>query len=327
VQSVEVIPRVHRLLVGTPFGVGHVNAFLLEGSPLTLVDGGPNVATALFALERMIKSLGYQLHDIELLLITHQHVDHEGLTALLAERTGAEVVCLRQVADYVTDFTVSQLANDTFAQRLMRRHGLDAHVVDALGSVAGILRGLGASVAVTRILEDGDRIEAGGRRLRVLHRPGHSPSDTVFYDEDGGLLVCGDHLLSKISSNALITETFLGGDAVRTRPLLDYRRSLIATSELDVSVGLGGHGNAVTDHRALIAQRLSGQQRKAERIHKLLLDRPQSAHELARCLFGDVAFTEAFLTLSEVLGHLDLLIDDGLVEENHEDAIIGFRAV
>ena len=243
----------------------------------------------------------------------------------MAERSGADVGSIDPVAAYVGDMAGSQRADDRFAQTLMRRHGIDGHVVDALGSVASILAGLGAPATVTRRLEHGALIAAGGRKLRVLHRPGHSTGDTVFHDEEAGVLFSGDHLLSTISSNALVTG-ITGDGEVRTRPLLVYRRSLIATSQLQVDLTLGGHGAPMTDHRALIDQRLESQQRKAERLHVLLTGRPLSAHESATSLYGDVAFTQAFLTLSEVLGHLDLLIAEAVVAADETTDPISFYA-
>lgn len=326
-EPVEVAPGIYQLAVPTPFAVGTVNAYLIAGEPLTLVDGGPNLATSLAELERLVRAAGYEIADLELLLITHQHVDHEGLTGLLAERSGAEVACGELVAAYVGDVVASQRADDRFAQALMRRHGIDGRVVDALGSVASILAGLGAAVTVTRRLQHGALVAAGGRMLRALHRPGHSTGDTVFHDEDAGVIFSGDHLLSKISSNALVTRATAGGEAGRTRPLLEYRRSLIATGELEAELTLGGHGPSITDHRALVEQRLENQIRKAERLRGLLAERPLSAHELATSLYGDVAFTQAFLTLSEVLGHLDLLIAEGLVVADEQADPVRFCAI
>jgi glyoxylase-like metal-dependent hydrolase (beta-lactamase superfamily II) len=322
----EIAPATYRLAVPTPFAVGAVNAYLLAGTPLTLIDGGPNIATSLLELERLVRTCGYELADIELLLITHQHMDHEGLTAIVAERSGAEVACLRPVADYLGAQAENQLADDRFAQALMRRHGIEPQVVDALASVASIVVGLGAPVAATRRLEPGELIEAGGRTLRALHRPGHSPGDTVFVDEASGVMFSGDHLLGHISSNALVTGKLQDGVRTRTRPLLEYRESLIATGKLELEITLPGHGEAISDHRALIARRLEGQQLKAERIHALLRERPLSAHELASALYGRVAFSQAFLALSEVLGHLDLLIEDGLVSGDEDAQEIIFHA-
>jgi glyoxylase-like metal-dependent hydrolase (beta-lactamase superfamily II) len=325
-RPLEVAPDVYQLVVPVPFAVGTVNAYLLDGDPLTLIDGGPNLATSMVELERLVGAVGHELADIELLLITHQHFDHEGLTAILAEHADAEVACLDSVADYVATLAENQSADDQFAQALMLRHGIDPHVVEALGSVASLLVAFGVPVTATRRLSSGDLLRAGGRTLRVLHRPGHTPRDTVFHDEAGGVLFCGDHLLSRISSNALVTGEVRDGELIRTRPLIDYRESLTATSELEVKVTLGGHGDAIDNHRSLIAQRLESQERKAERLLALLEARPLSAHELATAVYGPVAITQAFLTLSEVLGHLDLLIEDGVVDCDERVGGIRFHA-
>jgi glyoxylase-like metal-dependent hydrolase (beta-lactamase superfamily II) len=326
-RPLEVAPGIHCLAVSTPFAIGTVNAYLLEGDPLTLIDGGPNLATSLLELERMIRAAGHELDDLELLLITHQHLDHEGLTSTLAERSGADVACLVEVADYVSAYDESQRADDRFAHALMLSHGVDRQMVDALASVAPLVAGLGAPVAVTHRLEHGEVIEAGGHRLRALHRPGHSPSDTVFHDEDAGVLFAGDHLLSKISSNALVSRVAQDGCHARTRPLLDYRRSLRETAQLELDLVLGGHGGAIRDTRTLIEQRLRAQQRKADCLNQLLERRPRAAHELATALYGAAALTQPFLTLSEVLGHLDLLVEEGAVAAETEGGVVTFHTV
>ena len=80
---------IHRLAIPTPFMVGRVNAYLIEDDPLTLVDSGPNSAKALDELEQELNARGHAVEDIELLVISHQHMDHFGLASILARRSGA----------------------------------------------------------------------------------------------------------------------------------------------------------------------------------------------------------------------------------------------
>ncbi len=67
--------------------------------------------------------------------------------------------------------------------------------------------------------------------------------------------------------------------------------------------------------------------RRANKLLRLIAQEPRTAHALAQELWGDVAVTQAFLTLSEVIGHLDLLIDEGRAIEVPEDGLIRFAAV
>ena len=82
---------IHTLRIPTPFAVGRVNCYLIEDDPLTLVDTGPNSGKALDELQQQLHELGYAIADIELVILTHQHIDHLGLTEIVVEHSGAEV--------------------------------------------------------------------------------------------------------------------------------------------------------------------------------------------------------------------------------------------
>jgi hypothetical protein len=88
---------------------------------------------------------------------------------------------------------------------------------------------------------------------------------------------------------------------------------------------LPGHGNTVTDPAALIDRRLAFHEERAQRILGMVLGEPLSAHEIAKSIWGEVAISQAFLTTSEVLGHLELLADRDLVTEEPGEPI-RFRA-
>ncbi|HWX52302.1 MAG TPA: MBL fold metallo-hydrolase, partial [Solirubrobacteraceae bacterium] len=207
-QALAVAERagIFRLAIPTPFQVGRVNAYLIEDSPLTLVDSGPNSAKALDELEQALAAHGHAVEDIELLVITHQHMDHFGLASILARRSGAEVAALDRLAPYLAGYSGETDLDDRFAEQTMLRHGIPAEIVTALRAVSAGFRAWGSQVEVTRPLADGSELRLRDRSLRVLHRPGHSPSDTVFLDDrsESGqptILLAADHLIAHISSN------------------------------------------------------------------------------------------------------------------------------
>jgi glyoxylase-like metal-dependent hydrolase (beta-lactamase superfamily II) len=315
--------------------VGRVNAYLIEDSPLTLVDSGPNSAKALDELEQALAAYGHAIEDIELLIVTHQHIDHFGLAAVLARRSGAEVAALDRLAPYLARFGEQAELDDRFAERIMLRHGIPADVVAALRAVSASFRAWGSVVETTRPLSDGSKLKLRDRTLHVLHRPGHSPSDTLFLDESRSILLAADHLIKHISSNPLLARP-LGGDGdprdsdgeERPRALITYLSSLKETRAMDLSLVLPGHGQPIVDHVSLIDERFRLHRRRAEKIHSLILSRPRSAHEIAQELWGNVAVTQAYLTLSEVLGHLDILLAEKRVAEHEQpDGVILFEAL
>jgi glyoxylase-like metal-dependent hydrolase (beta-lactamase superfamily II) len=324
---------IHCLAIPTPFAVGRVNCYLIEDAPLTLVDCGPNSGKALDELERALRERGRRVEDLELIVVTHQHIDHIGLVDVLARRSGAEVAALDRLAPYLGDYRRATERDDEFAGALMLRHGIPADVVQALRSVSAAFRGWGSGTTVTRPLADGSQLVLRDRTLDVLHRPGHSPSDTVFWDAERALLLGGDHLIAHISSNPLVARPLDGDDAdveraaaARPRALRTYTASLEATRELPARVVLSGHGEPVCDHRALIDDRFALTRRRSAKILRLLGDERLTAHELAQRMWGNVAVTQAFLTLSEVLGHLDLLCEQGAVGEQEAEGVVRFAA-
>ena len=323
---------IHCLAIPTPFQVGKVNTYLIEDDPLTLLDSGPNSGTALDALERALAEHGRRVEDLGLIVISHQHMDHLGLVSILARRSGAQVAALDLLGPWAAQYFDGMEADDAFANSVMTEHGIPEDMRLALLSVSQSYRNWGAAATVTRPLAHGSDLVLRDRTLRVLHRPGHSPSDTIFHDAERKVVLGADHLIKHISSNPLISRPLdapLDADPPPARPhaLVTYLESLRATRAMrDVEVVLPGHGEPVLDHVALIDERFRMHERRAEKIARLVDRGPRTAFQIAQDLWGTVAVTQAYLTLSEVLGHADLLVAAGRVVELREDGVVRFAA-
>jgi len=320
---------IHALPVPTPFAVGRVNCYLIEDDPLTLVDAGPNSGTSLTVLEAALAEHGRRVEDLERIVLTHQHIDHIGLAQILADRSGAEVAALASLGPWLARFGKEMDDDDQFSESVMLRHGIPRDIAIALRAVTAQFRAWGSSVRVTRPLAEGDLLEFADRSWRVHHRPGHSPSDTVFLEEATGVLIGGDHLIKHISSNPLISRPLEGGRPEdRPKALITYMRSMSATRKMDLSIVYSGHGDPVEDHRTLIDERFDGHERRVRKIAGILAEGPKSGFEIAQQMWGNVAVTQAYLTLSEVLGHVDLLLERGeVVEVEDEGGVVRFAPV
>lgn len=322
---------IRRLRIPTPFAVGRVNCYLVEGrdpdgaDSLTLFDTGPNSGKALDELETQLADLGHAVEDLDLVVITHQHIDHLGLVDVVRRRADCEVAVIDVAVDYVENFGSDAERDDEHSAELMLHYGIPEDIVTALRAVTGSFRSWGAATAIDRPLADGGTLG----RWQVSLRPGHSPSDTTFWDSEERVLLAGDHLIAHISSNPLLARP-LDGSRERVKSLVNYIDSLKRTRELPVgTLVLPGHGNPISDHRALIDERLAGHERRAAKIERLIGERSRTPYELAQAIWGNVAVTQAFLTLSEVIGHVDLLELDGRVREVVDPAsgVLRFEAV
>ncbi|MEA2168477.1 MAG: hypothetical protein QOF76_1777 [Solirubrobacteraceae bacterium] len=318
----------HVFAIDTPWAVGKVNCYLIEDDPLTLIDTGPNTGTAIVELEASLASVGRRLADIERIVVTHQHADHCGLAAILAHVTEAEVCCLDELVPWLSEGPESMRRDDEFAAALMRRHGVSKEAVTTLRAVSGNFRAFGPGpVQVGTALTHGGTLGFAGRSLRVWHRPGHSPTCTIFHDEATGELFGGDHILGNISSNPLVSRGPHTAEGERPNALRAYIASMRETAAMDITTVLPGHGNPVLDVAPLVEKRIDAHEKRAAKIAQMLEDGPRSAYELARTMWRAIALQQAFLTLSEVLGHLDLLVERGEVVEDDSGDVTRFALV
>ncbi len=328
---------IHAIPLPTPFGIGPINTYLLDDDPLTLIDTGPNSGLALDALESELAKLGKKIEQLELIIVSHQHMDHLGLTEILARRSGAPVAALGSLVPCLSRYDEWMEADDRFAAAVMLRHGIPEETCLALRSVSRSFRGWGAPTTVTQPLAEGDELSFRDRTLSVHHRPGHSPSDTIFFDAEDKTLLAADHLIASVSSNPLIARPLEApleqaedaAQLARPKSLMIYLDSLAKTRGMGpIDLILPGHGPGFTDHVELIDERFRLHERRANKLYDLIVERPRSGYELAQALWGNVAVTQAYLTLSEALGHVDVLISEGRVAEHFdEDGIAYFEAI
>lgn len=323
--AAQVADGIWRIVLPTPWPVGPVNAYLVDDEPLTLIDTGARDARTAAALEAGLRATGHELAELERIVISHQHIDHWGMVTPLAQLAGVgTIAALAELAPWLADYPGSLAREDEFADDLLERHGADPVV-----SSAGVYRGdaeYGASVQVTEPLTPGGELSFAGRRLTVLHRPGHSPSDTVFADLERGVMIGADHVMAKPSVPILSPPLTGVLDRRRPRALADYRASLAATRAMGLELILPGHGGVITDPGAVITRRLAGYDRMVERVAAAVLPEPHTAIEIAARARRRVDVAAAFYVLCDTLGYLDELLDAGAVVETDERGATRFAA-
>ncbi len=312
----------HIFSVPTPFPVGPVNLYLVEGEPLTLLDTGPRYDPAREALTEVLAERGYRVTDLQRIILTHAHPDHCGLAAELARASGAEV--LAHAA------TGHRLAKDgekermAFYAKVMRWAGVP---MEMLIPLAGARQGAShytEPLILDRTLADGDLLQLGGEEWQVLHTPGHTGDLICLYQPQRKLLLSSDHLLRHISSNPVVEQP-APGQSERPRRLVEYMAQLRRVAEMDVELALPGHGPPITDHRALIRQRLAFHEERAGRILETIGEEALSVHEIVGRLFSGLDPINHFLAISEVIGHLQWLEVEGRATRREQDGVACWR--
>jgi glyoxylase-like metal-dependent hydrolase (beta-lactamase superfamily II) len=187
---------------------------------------------------------------------------------------------------------------------------------------------------VSRMSRPVERIEAlePGTRLRfakfsaeVLHLPGHTPGLVCLWDAEHQVLFSDDHLLELVSPNPNID--LEGGTAPVHRPLVEYLRSTKQVRELPARLIAPGHNAPFTGHVELIDRLLGFYAVRQQKMLDLLKPRPLTAMELAPLVFPRARPGIRFLILSEVVGNLEVLEDQGLASRQEQNGRFLFAPV
>lgn len=315
-----VLDQLYQITVPTPFKVGPVNCLLATTDPITLIDTGPLHADTRAELDAGLKEIGVARQDIRRIIITHAHSDHYGLAAEIVRDSQAEVWTHRYNRSTLEAQAEDRQRRTDFYGQVMIEAGVP---LEERQRVADSRRGgerYAESVKIDRTIDEGDAIEFAHKTWRVYHTPGHAGGLIVLFDPEARVLLSNDHLLRDISSNPVVEPAPEGGP--RPHRLVEYIYHLQRMVELRSSIAWTGHGHPVHDVAKLVKQRLAFHSRRAERILDLLGADSRSAYSIAEPLFGRLEGIDSFLALSETIGHLEWLQEQGRVTaSDHAGAV------
>ena len=329
----RVAPGLHWLRMPLPFALDHINLWLLEDEEVREVDGrrgwslidcGAATDATRVAWEQLI---GEALDGKPLLRVfaTHCHPDHVGLSGWLCERfdapfwtSAAEFAFARMMAAALPG------VDGPSAIPHFQRHGLvDAAMLEQMASRKNYYPSLVPSVpsAYTR-LQDGQQVRIGGNAWRVITGFGHSPEHVSLYSEALNVLVSGDMVLPRISTNVSVFAVEPEGN-----PLQLYLDSLEKFAGLpdDVLV-LPSHGKPFRGLHTRIAQLQEHHVARLEEVRAACVT-PQSAVDIVPIMFRrPLDAHQLSFALGEALAHLHHLWYGGhLRRASGQDGVLRFQ--
>ncbi len=312
---------VHRITMPTPYAVGPVNAYLIESEPVTLIDAGINTPQARNALLLGLQSAGYFPESIQRVIITHAHPDHYGLVDVIQEASGATVYFpakeIARVRDRQMVFEVGRLCMEA---------GMPLDLLFKMDQQRRTDPRPGMRHDEVIPIDDGHVFEFDdGMRLESFHMPGHTGGHFVYLEPDSRTLFAGDQLLPDTSPNPLL-EPSLDEPGERRRSLKEYLVSLDRMREMDLAVAHPGHGGTITDPTSLIDHTIEHHHQRKDSVAALLTSEGATPYEIALRVFPDAGGYDSFLAVSEVVAHLDLVVDDGGGVIDLRDGVTYYRS-
>ena len=307
--------HLHTVPIATPFSFGDANMYLYDGGEaLTLFDGAFPTEEAWAALLQALAALGATARDIRRVVLTHHHFDHTGLVGRVVAESGAEVwghpeIPLRTALAYSFDD-----AHNAWLAALLEGLGAPPDLV------AGMLERRPLQMPFVHRVDRLDRALPDGTLFdgfRVVHVPGHSPTDTLFVQESAGFTITGDHVLEHITPNPLIRRPAPGEEGVKC--LVQFEESLRRCRARDLGWCFPGHGKPFADHRAAVDRTLARHEERDRRIRAWLPGIGATPYETARHLYPRMGTDDLFLCISVAVGHLELLESQGLLVSSAEE--------
>jgi glyoxylase-like metal-dependent hydrolase (beta-lactamase superfamily II) len=255
--------------------------------------------------------------DIAQIVLTHVHPDHYGMAGWFQEQFGAGTPVRlsareAELAHLLWDGEGQQArAFDKFLVRCGLPPEMVATVATSLDETA---RRTFPHPASFNLLIPGDTIAMGGRQFEMIHAPGHSDGQLLFYDRDDRLALSGDHVLMKITPNiGLWPDT-------QPDPLGRFLDSLRALQSLEVRLALPGHKALITDWKGRIGELLKHHEERLNHALAAVSD-GSTVYQASQRIFNTASFSEHEwrFAVAETLAHLEYLRLRGKVRQTEDE--------
>ena len=318
--AVPVAPGIEWMCMPLPFALNHINLWLLaDGDGYAAVDTG-------FSLDPVKEAWKSALTERRLTrcIVTHCHPDHLGLAAWLEQETGAplwiaqgEYLAAHMMAEQISGYAISSMVE------FFRRHGLDQARIDALTARGnGYKRGVPEIPATFQRLFADQLLKIGDHEWRTIVGHGHAPEHMSLYCAELGVLISGDMLLPRISTNISVMASNPHGD-----PLGLFLASIDGFRALpEDTLVLPSHGRPFRGLHARVDQLHAHHAERCEVLLAACKGNPRSAADLIAVLFNREIPDphQTMFAMGEAIAHLNYLEHAGKMQRIEENALIRF---
>ena len=314
-QALEIAPGVHWLRMPLPFALDHINLWMVtDGDGFAIVDCGLGNQTtrdlwdAYFAAAH---GVGGSLW-VSRVIVTHCHPDHAGNAHWLTHRFGADLWV--SLGEYFAAHAIGESRagfSVEYQLDLLRRNGLEKAWLERMKERRGnYRRNVPEFPSAFCRLMDRQSLTIGARRWTVIMGYGHSAEHAALYCESLGVLISGDMVLPKITTNISVSTVEPEGNPLRLfLDSLDRYAALPADTLV-----LPSHGLPFRGIRERIAQFKEHHRLRLDEVEQACVS-PKSAADIVPTLFRRELDTfQMYFAMGESMAHLHFLHAEGRLE-------------
>lgn len=298
---------IYRLIVPLPWAKpGFVNVYLIEDqNEFIMIDCGVAGDTEFNVLTSALNELGLVWSNIKVLIGTHLHTDHIGLSQKIREE-GVLLGLYENSVEHIEKYNDWKLRFKDLAN-YSRREGAPKEFLQDMKDIE-TPKFAGTLSTPDILIKDGkspDKTTEG--RLQAIFTPGHDASEVSFIDNKSKILFSGDHILPKITP-------FVPVENEDSNTLGDFLKSLEKALPFEKTIIAPGHGDIIQEPNKRIEQMILHHKKRLERVLKLLSEESFTGWEMCNKLFPErLDIMNRRLALQETLSHLLYLKNKGKV--------------
>ena len=305
---------IHHIPLELPWSSpGFVNVYLIEDKDgFVMVDCGVNGDSYYSLLLKSIKKLGIQISDINLLIGTHMHSDHIGLSTKIRE-SGVPFALFKNSVDFIDDYNNWSLRFKNLKD-YAEKHNAPPSFLNDIASIN--TPSYAGKITKPDILLDEGKVKNVKRNLITIFTPGHDRTEISLFDESSKIIFSGDHILPKITP-------FIPTDNENEDMLAKYTQSLDKIYEIDHEIIAPGHGDLINKPYDRIEQMKLHHKRRTEKILGFLYQNDFTGWEMVENLFPrKLDALNLRLAFQETMAHLIYLENKGkIMQKNKNNSI------
>jgi glyoxylase-like metal-dependent hydrolase (beta-lactamase superfamily II) len=317
-RSIEVAPGVHWVRMPLPYALDHINIWALDDDHgWAVVDTGVRTEESSLVWRELFSNAPDE-RSLTRVFVTHMHPDHVGMAGWLTRKFGVRLWMTR--LEYLScRVMVSDTGREAPADAVdfYRRAGWsDAAIETYRARFGNFGKHIHALPDSYRRLVDGEELPIGAHTWRVVVGNGHSPEHACLYSPDHKVLISGDQILPRISSNVSVYPT--EPDA---NPMADWYASLakIKREIPDDVLVLPSHNECFRGLHARVEHLARGQDRTLERLRRALKERKRAVDVFGALFARSIGEADASLlgmATGESVACLNFLWHQGTVERD-----------
>ena len=320
----EVAEGVHWLRMPLPFGIDHINLWVLDaGDGWAIVDTGVSIPLikahwrALFAGPLAGK-------PVTRVIVTHYHPDHLGLAGWLCKRFNVplEIARTEYLLAQMLTLDVRDAPPPEAVDFSIRAGWSDAAVAEMRqkpwGQFSRIVSPLPASY---KRIRDGDVLTIGKRQWRIVTGRGHAPEHSCLVTD--GLMIAGDQVLPRITSNVSVYPSEPFAD-----PLGDWLESIETLRAIDPNIlVLPAHNEPFTGLHTRLDQLKDDHEDKLDKLLAFCAEPRTAVDSFATLFRKPIGESDYGIATGEAFAHLHWLEERGKLRRVTRAGVDRFVAV